>query len=317
MASHRRAVTTRPLLVAVLAVVALGVTVPVEAAGPLVAATPLSLPRRVASAPASDGKWAARMSIHGRSVVWVTNYHPFSTQPRVYAVGAVIEQTRLRAGLFNGPTIPGGAGWHNGTRVMSAAVPSLVAAFNGGFEFQHLDGGYFTEGRTMKQLVNGQATLAINRGGLLKLGVYGVDIKNDGSWRSIRQNLVPLVRYGVSTASNKPESYWGNDYGRVWVTSRSALCTRTDGRLMYVYMPAANVRTFASAMVAMGCRLGMELDINGPMPQFAVYKGFGTSYRTGVTIDGKMTNPARYLTQSKKDFFALFDPALLPLGTVA
>ena len=65
----------------------------------------------------------------------------------------------LRAGLFNGSELPGGS-WARGDRIPGELYPAAVAAFNGGFRFEHIKGGYYTEGRMVKPLRDGDATLA-------------------------------------------------------------------------------------------------------------------------------------------------------------
>ena len=68
-------------------------------------------------------------------------------KPDKIAAFAIVDQTRLHAALFNGPTMPGAGKWKNGNKVTKAALPALVAAFNGGFELRHMfKGGYKTEG---------------------------------------------------------------------------------------------------------------------------------------------------------------------------
>ncbi|MEI8237841.1 MAG: phosphodiester glycosidase family protein [Actinomycetota bacterium] len=282
-----------------------------------ISTTPASLTRRFSWVPVNDGRFGVRVAIHGRPVVWLTTYHPLANSPSTVASAAVIDQTSLRAGLFNGPLVPGGCCWHNGTVVMPAAKPSLVAAFNGGFEFRHMyQSGYKSEGRVMKPLQNGVATLVISKTGLVKVGLLGIDFRDDGTWVSIRQNLPAVVMNGASVTYTHAPNVWGSNYGGVMVSNRSAICTRADGRLMYVYVGMVDVNAFAKALVSMGCRFGMQLDINGTWPQFATYTGFGTTSRSGVVIDSRMTNPNRYVVYSQKDFIAFFDPATLPARVV-
>jgi hypothetical protein len=263
------------------------------------------------------GQWKATSSLGGVPVMWTASFTIPGTSPAVTVSAAEFDQTRLHAALFNGNQLPGGGPWTNGDHVSTAALPSLVAAFNGGFLFQHIRGGYFSEGTTAKTLTAGQATLGVRSDGRLVLGVYGRDITNDGSYVSLRQNLPPIVDRGKPSSGQYPGTYWGNDFHNVWDTYRSAVCNRSDGRLMYVVIGNVNVAPFASDLAAMGCVTAMELDINGHWPQFAWYRGFGTANRNGVLLDPRMTKPNRYLNGSEKDFIALFDPATLPPGAVS
>ena len=265
----------------------------------------------------TEGQWTPVAEVGGAPVLWKSTFHPLTAAPDVTASAMVIDQSRLHAALYNGSTLPGGGPWKNGNRVGGDALPALVAAFNGGFLFKHILGGYMTEGHTAKPLVKGQATLAVRNDGQLALGVYGRDMVNDGSWVSMRQNMPPIVLDGQVSLSRYPGTYWGDDFHHVLSTFRSAICARDDGKLMYVVMGNVEIKPLAKELVALGCQTAMELDINGHWPQFAWYQGAGTSSRSGVLLDRRMNKPNRYLNGSDTDFIALCDPTTLPDGAVA
>jgi len=247
---------------------------------------------------------------------------PLADHSDVVASYATFDQKRLHAALFNGSQLPGGGPWHNGWKIMPAAVPSLVAAFNGGFLFKHIQGGYFTEGQVAKPLLNGEATLAISADGRITIGVLGIDLTNDGSWVSLRQNL-PLIVEGeqdVVSAAHEPgvaTIYWGDNFGGVVLDQRSALCQRTDGLMMYADIGKVDIHGLARALVAAHCQRAMELDINGSWPQFVSFNQPGSFTPDPIALDPSMSHLHRYLTAgSTKDFIALFDPATLPPNTV-
>ncbi len=229
---------------------------------------------------------------------------------------ATYDPNKLRAALFNGNEVPGGKGWRNGTKVRGAALPSLVASFNGGFRFEHEPGGYFTEGRTVQKLKKGYATFAIRKDGYSTVGIWGEDLHDDDTWVSLRQNLPPLVTEGKSSYANYDKVDWGQDFGNKVYNYRSSVCVRTDGFMMFVAVGKVNIGMLADTLVALGCYTAMELDINGTWPFFATYKDFGKSDRTGKTIDTRMGDPQRHLNGSTKDFIGLFDPQTLKPGAV-
>ncbi len=153
----------------------------------------------------------------------------------------------------------------------------------------------------------------------MRIGVYGTDLTNDGSWISLRQNLPLIVDDGHETVSTAHEEgvaniYWGDDFGGVVLDFRSAVCERADGLMMYAAVGRVDIKGLAAALAAAGCRRAMELDINGTWPQFDTYSHGGS---VPVGLDPRMTHLTRYLTSSSKDFIALFDPALLPPGIVS
>lgn len=263
-----------------------------------------------------EGEWRVLASLGVAPVVWATSIRPLAEYGSVVATAAVFDPSRLRAALFNGSEIPGKGPWKNGSRITKAALPALVAAFNGGFRLEHIKGGYVTEGRTVRGLRKNEATLAIGRDGRLALGVWGKDLTDDGSWASVRQNLPPVVMDGAVSVKKFPGTYWGDDFHRVTFTYRSAICTRRDGLLMYVAIGDVDIMLLGRALVVMGCLTAMQLDINGNWPQFDTYGGFGQEKRTPALLDRRMSNAARYLRRSTKDFIALFDPATLRDGVL-
>ncbi|MEY4338554.1 MAG: hypothetical protein RLZ14_404 [Actinomycetota bacterium] len=266
-----------------------------------------------------EGQWTQRMALRDVPVLWTTSFRPILFRRATVASIAVFDQTKLRAALYNGVFLPGGGPWKNYKKVSGAAVPALVAAFNGGFQFRHIRGGYMTEGKVRKALANKQATLAIKPDGSMFIGVMGCDIQNDGSWMSLRQNLPPLVWRGASALHLAPRNtYWGDNFGAKTSSRRSAVCTRTDGRMMYVYAGNVTVREFVRVLVRVKCQTAMHLDMNGTWAQFAYFHGgLGTMERRGRTIDSRQWPWYRYLTRSLNDFVALFDPELLPADAVA
>ena len=270
----------------------------------------------------AGGPWTVLASSVGEPVVWGLSNSLVPDHPNVVASFAVFDPTRLRAALFNGTELPGGGPWTNGSKVTPALVPSLVAAFNGGFKFKDMQGGYFTEGRVVKPLLVGDATLAVSTTGRLTIGVYGTDLTNDGSWVSLRQNL-PLVVDGgkevVSIARERGNAhvYWGDNFGRVVLDLRSALCIRTDGLMMYAVVGSVDINGLASVLVGAHCNRAMELDINGRWPQFLTFDQPGRPSRTPIALDSRMAHLDRYLTVgSSKDFIAVFDPSVLPTDVV-
>lgn len=275
---------------------------------------PAPLDTPVLPALANEGVWKPLVTINGNTVMWKTSVRPLADYASVVATAALIDQTKVTAALFNGPDVPGKGRWKNWKSVMPAAVPSLIAAFNGGFRLQHIKGGYFTEGRVVRPLKVDEATLGIKNDGTLAMGIYGRDMTNDGTWKTLRQNLPPIVTNGQISISKYPNTYWGNNYHNVLYGYRTGLCSRKDGRLMFIMVGDVNITLLGKTMVSMGCVTGMQLDINGHWCHFATFTNFGSDKRTGVLLDRRMKFPQRYLIPYDKDFIALFDPATLPPG---
>ena len=279
-------------------------------------AKPADLSSQLIPALAGEGEWQAVMRVRTKPIVYATSIRPLWCFGSVVATMATFDPTRVRTAMFNGTEMPGGKGWKNGSKIRGSALRSLIASFNGGFRFEHQPGGYVTEGKTVRKMRKGYATLAISENGVSTIGIWGDTITDDGSWASLRQNLPPLVHNGKSVYANYPKVDWGNDFGNKVYNFRSAVCLRTDGLMMFVAVGKVNIGMLADTLVVLGCKTGMELDINGQWPYFAVYSDFGKPIRWGKIIDNRMGDPNRHLNGSTKDFFALFDPETLSAGAV-
>lgn len=279
-------------------------------------AKPADISSQLLPALPGEGQWQAVMRVRTKPIVYATSIRPLWCFGSVVATMATFDPTRVRTAMFNGTEMPGGKGWKNGSKIRGTALRSLIASFNGGFRFEHQPGGYVTEGRTVRKLRKGYATLAISQDGISTVGIWGDTITDEDSWASLRQNLPPLVHNGKSVYANYPKVDWGNDFGNKVYNFRSAICLRTDGLMMFVAVGKVNIGMLADTLVVLGCKTGMELDINGQWPYFSVYSDFGKATRRGEIIDNRMGDPNRHLNGSTKDFFALFDPETLPSGAV-
>jgi hypothetical protein len=279
-------------------------------------AKPADVQSQLLPALPGEGKWQAVMRVRTKPIVYATSIRPLWCFGSVVATMATFDPTRVHAAMFNGTEMPGGSGWKNSSKIRGKALRSLIASFNGGFRFEHQPGGYVTEGKTVRKMRKGYATFAIAQDGTSTVGIWGDTITDEGSWASLRQNLPPLVHNGKSVYANYPKVDWGNDFGNKVYNFRSAVCLRTDGLMMFVAVGKVNIGMLADTLVVLGCKTGMELDINGEWPYFAVYSDFGKATRWGEIIDNRMGDPNRHLNGSTKEFFALFDPETLPAGAV-
>ena len=290
-----------------------GVTIPGETTTTTttVAPRPLDITPVVTPGIKGEGEWKAVARVRTKPIVYASSIRPLWCFGSVVATMATYDPNKVRAALFNGTEVPGGRGWRNGSKIRGAALRSLIASFNGGFRFEHSPGGYITEGRKVQNMKKGYATFAIRKDGFSTVGIWGRDITDDDTWVSLRQNLPPLVDDGKSVYAKYDKVDWGQDFGNKVYNYRSAVCIRFDGLMMFVAVGKVNIGMLADTLVFLGCRTGMELDINGTWPFFATYSNFGKVSRIGQTIDTRMGDPQRHLNGATKDFFALFDPETL------
>ncbi|MEI7547992.1 MAG: phosphodiester glycosidase family protein, partial [Actinomycetota bacterium] len=268
---------------------------------------------------AGEGQWNVIASAGGHPALWATAIRPYPAAGGVVGSVVVIDQTYLRAGMFNGSEEPGGD-WVRDDRVPPELYPSLVAAMNGGFRFEHLKGGYVTEGKVVKPLNEGDATLAVRKSdGKLVLGALGREIKDDGSWLSIRQNLVLMVDDGKSQVQAGVDQavFWGANYGKDVYVNRSAVCELKDGRLAYMIIGKVSADQMADSMINLGCMKAIQLDINGTWPNFFTFEKRADGSVKPIFLDKRMgTNTYRYIRGSTKEFFAFFDATMVPAKSV-
>lgn len=279
------------------------------------------LPIHLDGGSSGEGEWKVAVSLADGPVLWKTAVRPFPTNRAIVLFVAAFDQSRLQAALFNSGVLastdpPQQGSWANKERVPEVLRPALVAAFNSGFMLRHIKGGYLSEGKEVKPLVDGQMTLAIDREGRLSIGVYGTDLVDDGTYAVLRQNLPPVVRDGASVIAENPRIYWGDQAGDKTVF-RSALCTLPDGRLAYVATRPMTIDQLAQGLVAIGCRLAMQLDVNFNHVFFSSFAQPGGSQPLGKVLDPWMLNPNRVFGRTTMDFVALFDRAGLEPGVLA
>jgi hypothetical protein len=260
------------------------------AAGPAVVhvarpgAAPLPAPAALAAFPgtpasAGEGTWqpAGRL-VGGRPAVYTTLLVPPGGTER--AGIAWMDTSLLSARLYSGSMSPGGGPYKYTAPVAPTAASSLVAAFNGGFKMSDAHGGYFTEGRMVRPLVRGAASLVIYADGAVTVGAWGSDVTMTPSVVAVRQNLFPLVVDGSPSAraSTRTWRVWGGtcpcgagQHGtdHQW---RSGLGVTADGALVYVVGPQLTPVQVADLLARAGAVRGMELDINPSWPVFASFK---------------------------------------------
>jgi len=280
-------------------------------------ARPADLAPAVAPALDGEGVWVPVASAGGHPAVWATSWRPSRAYPSVIGSFAVIDQRHVRVGMFNGSDVPGGKDWGLGNKVPAELQPMVIAAFNGGFRFEHIKGGYKTEGRVVRPLLDGEATLAVDRNGKATVGAFGRDLVDDGTWVSFRQNLPLLVDGGKPMVRDSKGVWWGADFGNQMFVLRSSVCVLADGRLMYGAVGKVDAIMLSDVLASMGCVRAMQLDINGTWPTFFTYAHGPDGQITPALLDRRMGGDrARYLKGSTREFFAFFDAPNLPAGNV-
>lgn len=261
-----------------------------------------------------EGAWQMVRQVQGQDAIWVTSWRPLVEYGSVVATAVVIDPANMRVSMFNGRETPGGR-WVRDDHVPPELAPSLVAAMNGAFRLEHLYGGYMAEGKVVKPLENGRATIAISHDGKLTIGELGRDVFDDGSWQALRQNGILMVDGGLpqmERAKRERVSWGAAATGDLYV-NRSAACELADGRIGYAMAGKVNPTQMADVLIQMGCVRAIQLDINNQWPNFSVFVTNLDGSIGGFAVDHRMNQDAmHYMKVSSKEFYAFFDRAAVP-----
>jgi hypothetical protein len=213
----------------------------------------------------------------------------------------------LAARQYNGSVVPGGGPWTYGDHVAPADDAALVAAFNGGFRLDATNGGYVTEGRTVRPLVPGRASLVIGTDGTATVAMWGRDAIPGPGVASVRQNLDLVVDHGapVPGLAANDTSRWGATLGGKIFVWRSGVGVDAQGNLIYV-AGELDIVSLANVLARAGAVRAMELDINSEWVSGYVYRGTGPADTVGIKLLGSIQRPAnRYLVPGSRDFVAM------------
>jgi hypothetical protein len=140
---------------------------------------------------------------------------------------------------------------------------------------QNADGGYFTDGRTIKKLRKGAASVVIFKNGRMTVAKWGRDVVMTNQIGSVRQNLDLIVDNSkeVRGLRNPKSTKWGsvvNPNDDVW---RSGLGITKYGALVYVGGPSMSLSDLANVMLRSGVEEGMELAYGLDFVQLSTFTG--------------------------------------------
>ncbi len=261
-----------------------------------------------------EGQWSpAGRLVGGIPAVYETTLRPDALHTS-YVVGVAWMDTKLlKATLYSGSQIPGGGPYRHTAPVQPQAANSLVAAFNAGFLMSGANGGYYTDGKTIRPLREGAASFVIYGDGSTAIGRWGSDVTMTPNVVSVRQNLDLLVDGGqpVQGLNAADTTQWGNTLGNAVYVWRSGIGVTSDGALVYVGGPGLNITDLANLLVRAGAVRAMELDINTDWVNFSVYKpatptGAASGLNGSELLPGMTGTPARYFQPWwARDFFTM------------
>jgi hypothetical protein len=259
-----------------------------------------------------EGQWRVLEAVKGQPAVFGTFLRASATYSS-YVSGIVsMDQRLVKFQLHPGYEDPGGGGWgpNSAPDIPPGSRTGLLATFNGGFKLSSAQGGFYLNGHTHGSLQNGAASIVYYQDGKVKIGVWGRDVGMTSQVIGVRQNLKLIVDQGQvpSSVDSNVESSWGATLGGGYYVWRSGLGITQDGRIVFVYGPALNVRELATLLQHAGAVEALQLDIN---PDWMAYDYYH--------VDGKPSDPSpvallptqptstqRYLSVWSRDFTAVY-----------
>jgi hypothetical protein len=258
-----------------------------------------------------EGKWRVLATAHGVPAIFGTYLRPDSVHTSYVSGIASINPQLVNFQLRPGHEDPGPGNWGSAPVIAAGSRRGLLATFNGGFKISTSDGGFYLNGITRGALTPGVASVVYYRDGHLAIGVW-----HQGGLRmtrnvvGVRQNLHLIVADGQVPASvdSNVETTWGATLGGAYYVWRSGMGITKDGRIIFVYGPALDVRTLADLLKRAGCVSAMQLDIN---PDWMSFMYYSPRHHPGDPtpanlLPGQVQPPDRYYVGANRDFTAVY-----------
>ncbi len=258
-----------------------------------------------------EGVWKVAVSVKGVPAVFKTYVRESRLYSSYYAGIVSIDQRLVRFDLRPGSEDPGPGDWGTPMDIPPGHRTGLVATFNSGFRIASAGGGFYLNGHHDGTLVKGAASEVYYRDGRLRIGSWGQGGLHLGPQvDGVRQNLKLIVINGKvpPAVDQNVLSSWGATLGGGYYVWRSGIGITGDGRIIFVYGPALDVRTLASLLRRAGAVTAMELDINPDWMSFMYYLPIGHPADPSPVnlLPGQIQPADRYYSVSNRDFTAVF-----------
>jgi hypothetical protein len=256
-----------------------------------------------------EGRWQTVVTVGGHPAVQVASLRP-DGQHTSFVVGVLrMDPALVRGELRPGTTDPGGS-WRASSALEPGESRTVAAAFNGGFRLTDPSHpGYYSQGRTVSPLVDGEASLVLHPDGTADVGSWDHEVRMGPDVASVRQNLSPLVDHGTlnpTCASGGPRE-WGTTIGQAAYINRSGFGVTDTGVEVYVAGPALSVCTLGRILLDAGVVRGMELDINPDWVSGAYFHAHPSGAPDAFKLfPAEKVSPRHYFVPSSRDWFAWF-----------
>jgi hypothetical protein len=259
-----------------------------------------------------EGRWRSLYAVGRVPAIYATFLRPDRVHTSYVAGIVSMNPHLLRFELRPGTEDPGPGSYGGAQPFIPAGTRAgLAATFNGGFKLASAGGGFYLNGTSRGgPLRPGAASVVYYRDGGLAIGTWdhnGLVMSHDVA--GVRQNLLPIVEHGriPATVDQNVGTSWGATLGGGYYVWRSGIGITADGRVIYAYGPALDVRTLASLLARAGCTMAMELDINPDWTNFMYYDPgqHPGNPRPVSLLPGQMQPAGRYYVPANRDFTAV------------
>lgn len=221
----------------------------------------------------------------------------------------MIDPTLVRGQLHPGFQDSGGSGLA-GTSLTSAEQRTVVAVFNGGFRLNGAShGGYYSQGRIARPLVDGAASLVLRADGSATVGAWNREVRMGPGVGQCPAEPRPAGRRGAGnpTCQSGGKAQWDSTIGQAAFIHRSGFRVTAGGGEVYVGGPALSVCDLGLILQASGVVRGMELDINPNWVSGAYFISTPDGRPRGVQLfPGECVAAEHYFSPSSRDWYAFY-----------
>jgi hypothetical protein len=273
---------------------------------------PLKMAPFVDTPLAGEGDWSPTgRSVLGTPGVYTAFMRPDPIHTSLVAGFMWMDPKLLKAVHVPGLKEPAGAPQKYGAQIPNELRASTVAAFNSAFRLDDARGGFWDDGNEVRPLVNGQASLVIDKDGSANVVAWGRDRQIDPNVAQVRQNLALVVDNGQSAAGLDSEATtkWGATVGNQVLVWRSGIGVDKNGGLIYIAGPGLSVNQLAELFLRAGAVRAMELDINSDWTTAYIFEQTDPGNPAAIFGDKLLPemkrNGDRYLVPGERDFVTM------------
>jgi hypothetical protein len=257
-----------------------------------------------------EGAWRVLETVQGQPAMFGTYLRPDRVHTSYVAGIVLLDQRLVRFQLRPGAEDPGPGNWKAKPYVPAGTRTGLLATFNGGFKLNTAGGGFYLNGTSRGALTSGAASVVYYRNGTIRIGAWGSEIRMSAAVTGVRQNLRLIVDHGRIPTSVIQDvlGSWGATLGGGYYVWRSGLGVTSDGKVIFVYGPALDVRTLADLLRRAGAVEALQLDINPFWMSFEYYQAHGhpADPRPVNLLPTQQQSAYRYYSVYSRDFTVVY-----------